>query len=49
MVEQSKTAGRMIRVTDEVFSKLKQCKQHPRETWGDIVGRAVDHLIIGKS
>ena len=45
MVEESKTAGRMIRVTKEVISKLDQCKIHPRETWGDVVERAVDKLL----
>jgi len=48
MVKESKTAGRMIRVTEDVIAKLKQCKQHPRETYGDVVERAVHLLMVGR-
>jgi predicted CopG family antitoxin len=44
MAEQQKTVAKLVRVSDETYRKLQKA-QRVRESYGDVVDRAVDALL----
>jgi predicted CopG family antitoxin len=44
MAEQQQAMAKLVRVSDETYRKLQKA-QRVRETYGDVVDRAIDALL----
>ncbi|HZB80742.1 MAG TPA: hypothetical protein VE264_05655 [Nitrososphaera sp.] len=44
MAEQQQAAAKLVRVSDETYRKLQKA-QRVRESYGDVVDRAIDALL----